>query len=473
MAILFLIFSRKTYAPVLAAQGGYSLRKYAIQFAGWWVAVHLIVRRRIRHDFFFTSMNRSRPCLLLAGLLLANGCSIVLPEKRISKPLAAGYSVGDPQFSRSLGHLLSASMIGGNQITVLLNGDQTFPAMLEAIRHAEKSITLEANICESGKIVSSFVDALTERARAGVKVHMIVDAIASMKLSRADANALRDAGVELAFFNPPYPFRLSKVKHRTHRKLLVVDGRIGFAGGVCLSDDWSGNAEAGHWRDTHFRVEGPVVAQMQAVFTENWLQTRSEVLHGNDYFPTLQSSGAAAAQFFRSGPEDNAENARISYLLAVAAARNNIRLAHAYFLPNDVSVEALIAARKRGVKVEIILPAKGDHFSIQRASRTRWGKLLDAGVEFYEYQPTLFHCKIMIVDNQWMTAGSVNFDERSFRFNDEANLNVLNRDLANQLVQTFEDDKAKSRRLEASDFKRRNWFGRIFDQFFGLFRSEM
>jgi cardiolipin synthase A/B len=416
-----------------------------------------------------------RHCLgaLLGGLLLATGCSTVAPEKEIRRPLHSGYSIRDSQFARSMNHLLSAPVTADNRITILLNGDETFPSMLEAIRQAQKSISLEVNICESGKVVTSFVEALTERARAGIKVHVLVDAVASIKLSRADANALREAGVELAFYNSPHPLRLQKFRHRTHRKLLIVDGRIGFAGGVCLSDDWSGNAEPGRWRDTHFRVEGPVVAQMQAVFTENWLQTRSAVLHGDDYFPPLQPQGNAAAQFFRSGPQDNAENARISYLLAIAAARENIRLAHAYFLPNDVSVEALVGARQRGVKVEVMLPAKGDHFSIQRASRTRWGKLLEAGVEFYEYQPTLFHCKIMIVDNYWITAGSVNFDERSFRINDEANLNILDETLARQLVQTFEADKAKSRRLEASDFKRRNWFGRIFDQFFGLFRSEM
>lgn len=417
-------------------------------------------------------MKMSSASLLLAALL-ATGCSSLPAEKRILEPLHTEYSVSDPQFTRSLGHLLSAPMVGQNEIVPLLNGDQTFPAMLAAIRQATNSVTLEVNLCYSGKVVSSFVEALTERARAGVKVHVLIDAVGSAKFAKDDANALRQAGVELEFYNSPHLFRLPALVHRTHRKLMVVDGRIGFTGGVCMTDEWDGNAEPGQWRDTHFRVTGPVVAQMQTVFTENWLQVSSQVLHGNDYFPELKPTGGATAQYFRSGPRDSAHNARVSYLLAIAAARDHIRLAHSYFLPDDVAIEALVAARQRGVKVEVILPAKNDHYSVQRASRACWEKLVSAGVEFYEYEPTLFHCKIMVVDDLWVTVGSANFDERSFRINDEANLNVLNPDLARQLVEMFEADKAKSRRLDPKDFKQRNWISRGIDHFFGLFRSQM
>jgi cardiolipin synthase len=403
---------------------------------------------------------------------LCVGCSAIAPEKKLSKPPQTVYSVDDPQFVRSIGHLLSAPMTSQNKITVLHNGDATFPAMLEAIHGAKNSITLEANIWEPGRVTTSFVEALTRKAQAGVKVHVLLDSLTATGLSSTDANILRESGVELVYYNPPHPLRLQNLNNRTHRKLLIVDGGIGFTGGICLSDKWIGDAEPGRWRDTHFRIEGPVVAQMQTVFTENWLQANSSVLHGDSYFPNIRPAGNATAHFFRSGPKDNAENARLSYLLAIAAARKNIRLAHAYFVPCDLTVEALVQARQRGVKVEIILPARSDHYSVARASRTRWGKLLEAGVEFYEYQPTLYHCKIMVVDNQWITAGSVNFSERSFRIDDEANLNALNPDLARQLISDFERDKADSRKLGADDFKG-NWFGRGFDHFFGLFRSQM
>jgi cardiolipin synthase len=267
--------------------------------------------------------------------------------------------------------------------------------------------------------------------------------------------------------------RFFRFNHRTHRKLMVVDGKVGFIGGVCLSDDWSGNAERGHWRDIHFRVEGPVVAQMQGAFCENWLAARSEILHGGDYFPELKSAGSITAQCFPSGPRDHAEQARLSYLLAMAAAQKNIRLAHAYFVPSKLAIQTLLAARKRGVKVEIIIPAKIDNVAVHMASRSRLRDLLDAGVEFYEYKPTLFHCKIMIVDDLWATVGSVNFDEKSFRANDEANLNVLDKNFAATLAKIFDDDKAKSRRLTLANFKHQNIFSKMGNFFFGLFNYEL
>jgi cardiolipin synthase A/B len=411
--------------------------------------------------------------MLLVGLLVTGGCSTLAPEKQIDKPIDVGYSVTDEEFSRSIGHVLSAPVVDGNNVIELLNGDQIFPAMIAAITNAKKSITLEMYIWSSGEVSRLFINALTERARAGVKVHLLVDATGSSKLKRADREELREAGAEVVSYNSFHLLRPFGLNHRTHRKMMVVDGRIGFAGGVCLSDDWSGNAEPGHWRDTHFAIEGPVVAQIQGVFMENWLQAQSEVLHGEDYFPKLDSSGSMPAQFFRSGPRDAAEHARLSYLMAIGAARTNIRLAHVYFAPSKVVLEALLEARKRGVEIEVIVPGKVDNFVVDKASRSRWGQLLKAGVKFYEYQPTLFHCKIMVVDDSWITAGSVNFDERSFRVNDEANLNVWSRELAAKLIQTFEKDKTQCRELSENNFKRRNWCGRAFEQFFGLFRSQL
>jgi len=212
---------------------------------------------------------------------------------------------------------------------------------------------------------------------------------------------------------------------------------------------------------------------MQAVFMDNWLQERSEVLHGEDYFPELKRAGSMTAQCFKSGPGDSGESARLSYLLAIGAARKNIRLAHSYFVPSELAIEALLDARRRGVEIEVIVPGAFDNKLVGSASRSRWDQLVAAGVEFYEFQPSLYHCKIMIVDDLWATVGSVNFDERSFEINDEANLNVLDREFAGKLIETFEADKNKSRRLNAGDFKRRNWLVKCWDHFVGLFRSQL
>jgi cardiolipin synthase len=388
------------------------------------------------------------------------------------------YCVNDREFRDSISYLLNGPLVESNQVVELLNGDQVFAAMLDSIRHAQKSVTIEQFIWHSGEISAQFIDALTERANAGVKVKVIVDTIGSFKLRHADVRRMEDAGIKVKLFNPPFalnlslPFKLFKINRRTHRKLMVVDGKIGFIGGVCLSDQWAGNGGPDHWRDSHFRVEGPVVAQMQGAFAEHWLKARSEVLHGPDYFPELVPAGSMVAQCFHSGPKEGAEQARLSYLLSMAAARKSIRLAHAYFVPGEQAISTLIDARKRGVKVEVIIPAQGDSFAVSGASRAVCGKLLEAGVEFYQY-PTLYHCKILIVDDVWCSVGSVNFDEKSFRYNDEANLNVLDRDFAAKLIETFEEDKSHSCPLTLEAYKNRGPFEKFTDFLFGRFHSEL
>jgi cardiolipin synthase len=418
--------------------------------------------------------------LSLAGLLCATvvsglGCASLSGEKRIAEPLQTDYSVRDAEFVHSMSQLLGAPLVEGNSVTELVNGREIFPAMLEAIRSAQRTITLESYIWSPGEVSSQLVEALSERARAGVKVSIVMDGLGSIKLTNADLQPLIEAGAQIERYNPPPWFlRIFRATHRTHRKLTVVDGRIGFTGGVCLADEWMGDAEsAEQWRDTHFRLEGPVVGQMQSVFADNWLQTRSEVLHGEEYFPEPKRSGSLAAQCFRSGPTEGGEKARLSYLLAIAAARKHIRLAHAYFLPSDLAIETLLDARRRGVKIEVIVPSRTDTAVVGQAARSRWGKLLEAGVEFYEWQPSLYHCKVMIVDDIWVTAGSVNFDEQSFRTNDEANFNVLDEEFAAKLIKTFEEDKAKSRRLEPEDFKERSFLMKGWEKFVGLFRSQL
>ena len=418
-----------------------------------------------------------RDLVLIAFVVISAGCASitghVTSEKEIRRQIKTSYSVSDPEFRNSISQLLGAPLVAGNKVTELKNGDQIFPAMLEAIRGAQKTITLESFIWRSGKVSTQFSEALTERARAGVKVRVIVDAFGSWALGGREVKQMTDAGVAFVKLHPLISIKFLRFNHRTHRKLLIVDGKIGFIGGVCLADEWAGNAELGQWRDSHFRVEGPVVAEMQGAFCQNWLTTKSQVLHGSNYFPELEPAGSITAQCFSSGPWDRSEQARLSYLMAMASARKNIRLAHAYFVPSKLAIQTLLDARKRGVEVEVIIPAKIDSFVVHMASRSRLRKLLDAGVKFYEYQPTLYHCKIMVVDDIWSTVGSINFDEKSFRANYEANLNVLDKNFAATLVKSFEDDKSKSRPLTPADFKRQNIFKKLGNFFFGLFHADL
>jgi cardiolipin synthase len=395
-------------------------------------------------------------------------------EKQIRYELTHRFAVEDPQFLRSMGQLLGPAILPGNRVTALQNGDQIFPAMLEAIRGAQQSITFETYIYWSGDIGLQFSDALCERAQAGVKVHVLLDWLGANKINGKYLAAMKAAGVEVERYHPLHWYNWSRLNNRTHRKLLVVDGRIGFTGGVGIADAWEGNASAkDHWRDSHYKIEGPAVAQMQAAFGDNWIKTRARVLFGSAYFPELAQIGHSRAQVFKSSPDEGSESVRLMYLLSIASAAKSIRLQAAYFVPDDLVVETLVTARKRGVKIEIIVPGpQTDSEIVQGASRSRWAALLDAGVLFYEYQPSLYHCKVLIVDDIWVSVGSTNFDNRSFRLNDEANLNIYDADFAAQQATIFESDKSASRQMTRADFKNRSLIGKMFDAVAGVLRQQ-
>lgn len=396
-------------------------------------------------------------------------------ETKVEREIDHLYGVASPQFVRSLGVLLGPSFLAGNRVVALQNGDQIFPAMLKAIRSAKKSVTFETYIYWSGTVGKSFADALVDRAQNGVKVHVLLDWVGAGKMDDALLERMRAAGVEVEKYRPLRFYNVSRVNNRTHRKLLVVDGAIGFTGGVGIADLWSGNAQdPEHWRDSHYRIEGPAVAQMQSAFMDNWMKTRKLVLHGEDYFPALEVRGNHTAQVFKSSAREGSESVRLMYLMAIAAAEKSIRLANAYFVPDDLSVEMLIAARQRGVTVELIVPGSHtDSQFVRRASRSRWGRLLDAGVLIHEYLPTMLHCKVMIVDNFFTSVGSTNFDNRSFRLNDEANLNILDAAFAREQVAQFDDDKTKSRRLTAQGWRDRPRLEKAMEWTAGLLRLQL
>ena len=404
-----------------------------------------------------------RNALLIGAAVLSTLAFVVIAanfiggEKKIEQRIDRHYSLDDPNFRYELGVLLGPPFVAGNRPAVLRNGDDIFPAMLAAIRAARTSITFETYIYWSGDIGREFAQALAERARHGVKAHVLLDWVGSAKMDERLIVDMEAAGVQVRQFHPPHWSHLGRLNNRTHRKLLVVDGRVGFTGGVGVAPQWTGHAQdPGHWRDTHFQVEGPVVAQMQSVFLDNWIKVTGDVLHGPDYFPALEPVGGDFAQMFSSSPSGGSESMQLMYLLAISAASRSIDLSAAYFVPDDLTSRALADAMRRGVKLRIVVP--GEHIdsdTVRAASRARWGPLLAAGGLIAEYQPTMFHCKVMIVDELLVSVGSTNFDNRSFRLNDEATLNILGADFAKEQTTIFEADLRRSRRISFAEWRER------------------
>ncbi|MBQ5947818.1 cardiolipin synthase [Massilia sp. ST3] len=397
---------------------------------------------------------------LIVGFLALN---FMPSEKQIERQLTRQYDTHDPQFRRSLGVLLGPPILEGNKVEVLVNGDQIFPAMLEAIRSAKETITFETYIYWSEEIGREFSDALAERARAGVKVHLMLDFMGSIKMEDSLLQEMKDAGVNVQRYHKPVWWKLARLNNRTHRKLLVIDGKIGFTGGVGIADQWRGNAEdKEHWRDNHYRVEGPAVGQIQAVFIDNWVKATGMVLDGPEYFPALEPKGGMPAQMFSSSPTGGSESMHLMYLMAITAARKTIDLSAAYFVPDDLTIRTLIAAAKRGVRVRLITPGKIiDSDLVKAASRERWPELLAAGVQISEYDPTMFHVKSLVVDSLLVSVGSTNFDNRSFSINDEANLNVMDEEFARRHIEIFEADWVRATPVSQHKFAKRPWYQRV------------
>ena len=399
------------------------------------------------------TLSRSAHRQLVSAILISSGLGLFMPGcafrtgKQPRHEITPLYSASSPEFRQSAGSLLGPDFVSGNDITTLVNGTQIFPAMLSAIRSAKHSINFEDYWFSNGQIGREFTEALAERARAGVKVSAILDALGTYKMGRENLARLREAGVEAVKYHSIFWLDPRRYNHRTHRKLLIVDGEIAFVGGVGIADEWTGNADSPqHFRDNHYQVAGPVVAQLQAIFMANWLKTGGNVLHGADYFPPLASTGPYLAQALRSSAGN--ANLDLMYLLAIASAQKTLRIENPYFLPDDLTRKELVNAARRGVKVEIIVPGKFINQKIVRAaSKRHWPELIKAGIKIYEYQPTMVHVKLIVVDDTFVSVGSGNFDNRSIQLNDEANLDVLDRDFAAQQTRLFEMDKKQSHEI--------------------------
>ena len=409
-------------------------------------------------------------------LLVVLSLNFATPEKKLERKIEHRYAVSDPQFRREMGVLLGPAILPGNRVTDLENGDRIFPAMLEAIRGARRTITFETYIYWSGQVGQQFADALSERARAGVAVNVTIDWVGSITMDEKQLKEMQEAGVHVERYRPLHWYTLARLNNRTHRKLLVVDGRIAFTGGVGIGDPWQGHAQdPDHWRDVHFRVEGPVVAQFQSAFNDNWIKTTGEVLNGADYFPPLEpAADGVDAHMFVSSPASGSESMHLMYLMAIAASEHSIDLEAAYFIPDELITKALIAARHRGVRIRVIVPGKNtDSDAARFASKEGWGPLLLAGIGIWEYQPTMFHNKVLIVDGELVSVGSTNFDLRSFRLNDEASLNVYDRDFAARMTRVFEGDLKLSQAYTYDTWKHRPLKEKLVEKFILPIKSQL
>jgi len=385
------------------------------------------------------------------------------------------FGIRDLAFLQTMHALTGAPIARDNRVDVLKNGVQIFPAMLAAIRGARKTINLEFYIYWDGEIGRQFAEALAERSRAGVAVKVILDAVGSAQMSRSLIDFMQRNGVDLEWYHPLRWYTLSRFNHRTHRKLLIVDGTIGFSGGVGIADEWLGDADSkNHWRDTVVRVEGPVVTQMQFAFLDNWVKSRGELLTGLDYFPPREPRGNHLVQVIKSSPSEGSSTVKLLYIVSMVSAQQRIWIANAYFVPDRDTIRALEGAVRRGVDVRVIVPGEiVDVPIVRQASRLYYDDLLRRGIRLFEYQPTMMHAKTMVVDGIWTTVGSSNFDDRSFRLNDEVNVNIYDEGIAAQMEAMFEKDLAHSEEIKLQPWLRRPRFSKLKERISGLLKPQL
>ena len=399
----------------------------------------------------------------------------LMPYRReLRGPVSPGAPTGSPQFARDMAGLYGSPILPGNHIQTLINGDAIFEAMLRAIAQARHSITFETYIYWSGDIGTRFCDLLIARAQDGIAVKVLIDWVGGLPMDDDLIERMHLGGVDLRMFRPMRPRTLSRLNNRTHRKVLVIDGKTGFIGGVGVADVWMGNARnPSEWRDTHYRVTGPVVALMQNAFAHNWVEASGEVLRGHDFYPPLEPVGSSEVQMVKSNTGSRNE-IHLMFMTALASAQHHIRISTPYFVPDKVAIAQLLQARARGVQVDLLIAGKHtDSWLVRRVSRLSWRKLLAAGISIHEYVPTFLHAKMVIVDDAWVSIGSANFDERSFRLNDEANLNVYDPAFVAEQIQIFVTDCERASRVSEADHDRLGWLDHAQTSILGWLRPHL
>jgi len=411
---------------------------------------------------------------LLASLLLWS-CGTVLRVKQTPE-----IAVGEAKFFRTIEAHTDAPVTSGNRIDVLLNGDETFPVMLGEIRKAKSSITFAQYLYEDGSLARELAQAFAERCRAGVKTTILLDSHGSGKVPSEIIATLQDAGCNVEYFRRMeadgiiFPWKLLRYNYRSHRRVLVIDGRVGFTGGYGISEAWTGNGRIPeHWRDTNARIEGPVVRFLQTAFAESWLEATGIAIGGDDYFPHLESKGNLSAQIVKSSPTGGSFQNYMLFLLSINSAKTSVLITNPYFIPDEVMTNALLKAVERGVRVVVLVPGKSDSRFTYTASRSQYGKLLLGGVKVFEYQASLMHAKTIVADGVWATIGSTNFDNRSFALNQEINLTVYDKGTAQKLEKIFSDDLTYSKEITYEAWQSRGIFERLFDFFSFPIREQL
>ncbi len=406
------------------------------------------------------------PTWLFAAFLIL-GCAQVVTVGQVPP-----VTLGEPEFYPTLEAYTDAPIMAGNRIDVLLNGDETYPVMLRDIKSAQQTITFAQYLYEGGSLGRQFAEAFAERCRAGVKANLLLDSHGAGSTPGDIITLMRNAGCQVEFFHRVeapaiiFPWKLLNYDYRNHRRILVIDGRIGFTGGYGIADSWTGDGRtANHWRDTNARIQGPAVKFLQAAFAETWLETTSVAIGGEGYFPRLEPAGKLYAQIVRSSPAGGSFQNYMLFLITINAARKSILITNPYFIPDDVMTEALVKAAARGVKVIVLTPGEIDSRLTYTASRSHYGRLLLGGAQIFEYQTALLHAKTMVVDGTWTTIGSTNFDNRSFALNQELNVTVYDAALAHRLEEIFREDLKHAKNITYEAWSSRGIFERLFEIF--------
>ena len=367
------------------------------------------------------------------------------------------FSIDSDEFLTTITGATGVPILAGNRIDVLLNGDEFYPVMLEDIGRAQASITIEAYIYWAGEIGGRFADALAAKAREGIPVKILLDAVGSATIGSEILETLEKGGCQLAWYNRIHWYTIGQFNHRTHRKSLIIDGRVGFTGGAGIADVWLGHAQSPEqWRDTQVRIAGPAVTPLQTGFAQNWSQTTGELLSGATYYPEHTCEGDFKVQTVMSSPESGVSSVRLMHYLPIVCARRSIYISNPYFIPDQAAIDTLVEAKRRGVDVRIMISGKHNDNWLARKNSTRlYGQLLEAGVTVLEYNRTMLHQKTLVVDGQWVSIGTTNFDNRSFAHNEETSVCFKDAELAAFMEETFRRDMRACDRVELEAWRRR------------------
>lgn len=434
---------------------------------------HTSARKKTGHSFLQREFDHSE-ILRIAGLMaILAVVALILaglfsPGLRYALSTRPEVSVDSSAFLQELEPLVSGIITRNNQIEVIENGENFYRAELDAMRHAQRSINIEAYIFHQGRVTAEVLDVLADRARSGVHVNVVLDALGSLSTRKRYFKPLKDAGGQVEWYHRLRLHNWFIANNRTHREITVVDGAVAFVGGAGYADWWR-DAIKGEpsWRDTMFRVQGDAAQGIQGAFVENWLEASGQILNGPDYFSALANDpGAATALVITSSPSSSvgSTRARVLFQTLIAAARKSIYITTPYFLPDKSMRDELVRAKKRGVDIRVIVPGKHSDHSLTRSSgRKAYGDLLKVGADIYEYEASMIHAKITIVDGLWSVVGSTNLDSRSFGINDEINLAARNPSIAARLTQDFQEDVSKSTHVRLAEWQKRPIFERLLE----------